>query len=173
MKISLRKQIVISFSVAFMIIIALFGGGLYSYNSYHYPRQSYEYCRKIVTANITLIDNYFAQIKNISGIVAGDADINQAVSFQMCIRDRVRIAPEMAYRVYDEFSSAQRRRMEDGSFLVSFEMVENEWMYGYFMAYGPYLEVLKPADVREEFCLRTVSYTHLDVYKRQLLSRIQ
>ena len=82
MKISLRKQIVISFSVAFMIIIALFGGGLYSYNSYHYPRQSYEYCRKIVTANITLIDNYFAQIKNISGIVAGDADINQAVSFR-------------------------------------------------------------------------------------------
>lgn len=66
----------------------------------------------------------------------------------------VRIAPEMAYRVYDEFSSTQRKRMEDGSFLVSFEMVENEWMYGYFMAYGPYLEVLTPEDVRQEFCLR-------------------
>lgn len=82
MKISLRKQIVISFCAAFMIIIALFGGGLYGYNSYHYPRQSFEYCKKIVKANITLIDHYFAQLKNISGIVAGDADIVSAVSYR-------------------------------------------------------------------------------------------
>ena len=51
-------------------------------SSYHYPRQSYEYCKRIVKANITLIDNYFAQLKNISGIVAGDADIIQAVSYR-------------------------------------------------------------------------------------------
>lgn len=82
MKISLRKQIVIRFSAAFMIIIALFGGGLYGYNSYHYPRQSYEYCKKIVKANIMLIDHYFTQLKNISGIVAGDSDIIQAVSYR-------------------------------------------------------------------------------------------
>ena len=82
MKISLRKQIIISFSAVFMVIIVLFGGGLFAYNSYHYPRQSYEYCKRIVKANITLIDNYFAQLKNISGIVAGDADIIQAVSYR-------------------------------------------------------------------------------------------
>ena len=57
MKISLRKQIIISFSAVFMVIIVLFGGGLFAYNSYHYPRQSYEYCKRIVKANITLIDN--------------------------------------------------------------------------------------------------------------------
>lgn len=50
MKISLRKQMV----MAFMVIIALFGGGLYGYNSYRYPKQSYEYCKKIVKVNITL-----------------------------------------------------------------------------------------------------------------------
>lgn len=82
MKISLRKQIIISFSVAFMIIIALFGGGLYGYNSYHYPRQSYEYCKRIVKANIRLIDNYFTQLKDISGIVAADSDIIQAVAYR-------------------------------------------------------------------------------------------
>ncbi|MBU9746114.1 helix-turn-helix transcriptional regulator [Diplocloster agilis] len=70
------------------------------------------------------------------------------------VQVEVRIAPEMAYRVYDEFSSTQRKRLEDGSFLVSFEMVENDWMYGYFLAYGPYLEVLNPAGVRREFCRR-------------------
>lgn len=82
MKLSLRKQIIISFSVAFMIITALFGGGLYVYNSYHYPRQSYEYCQKIVKANIRLIDNYFTQLRDISGIVAADTDIIQAVAYR-------------------------------------------------------------------------------------------
>lgn len=82
MKLSLRKQIIISFSVAFMIITALFGGGLYVYNSYHYPRQSYEYCQKIVKANIRLIDNYFTQLRDISGIVAADTDIVQAVAYR-------------------------------------------------------------------------------------------
>lgn len=82
MRISLRKQIAISFSVAFMIIIALFGGGMYVYNSYHYPKQSYEYCKRIVKSNIMLIDNYFTQLKNISGIVAGDPDIIQAAAYR-------------------------------------------------------------------------------------------
>lgn len=82
MKMSLRKQIIISFSIAFMIIIALFGVSLYGYNSYHYPRQSYEYAKRIVGANIRLIDNYFTQLKDISGIVAADSDIIQAVGYR-------------------------------------------------------------------------------------------
>lgn len=79
---SLRRQMIVSFSAAFICIIILFGGGLFCYNKYHYPRQSYQYCRRIVAANIALTDNYFSQLKNVSGIVSRDSDIVNAVSYR-------------------------------------------------------------------------------------------
>lgn len=82
MKNSLRRQMIVSFSASFICIIILFGGGLFCYNKYHYPRQSYQYCKRIVASNIALTDNYFSQLKNISGIVSRDSDIVSAVSYR-------------------------------------------------------------------------------------------
>ena len=62
----------------------------------------------------------------------------------------VRIAPDMEYRVREEFPKQQWERQEDGSFLVRFSMPNNVWLMEYLMAYGEHLTVLAPEEVRQE-----------------------
>ncbi len=58
----------------------------------------------------------------------------------------LRIAPEMAYRVLDEFSDAVKH--QDGSFTVNVIWSENEWLYGYILSFGEYMEVIEPEHIR-------------------------
>ena len=62
---------------------------------------------------------------------------------------RMRISEEMAYRVFDEFEEDQIMRNEDGSFTVSTQWPEDEWVYGFVLSYGGYIEVLEPEHMRE------------------------
>ena len=55
----------------------------------------------------------------------------------------------MAYRVYDEFEQDCIFKNEDGSFIVTTNLPENEWVYGYALSFGEYGEVLEPEHVRE------------------------
>lgn len=82
MKISLRKQMIYSFSAVFILLMIVFGFLVSKYNIAMYQKQSYEYNLKIVKSNISLIDNYFEQIRNVSKIVANDPDIIKAVSYR-------------------------------------------------------------------------------------------
>lgn len=66
------------------------------------------------------------------------------------IEVRAKVAPELAFRIYDEFSAAHRRQMPDGTFLVQITMPEDDWLYHYLMTFGPGLEVLGPERVRNE-----------------------
>lgn len=67
---------------------------------------------------------------------------------------QAKIAPELAFRIYDEFASAHRRQLADGSFLVQITMPEDDWLYHYLLTFGPGLVVLKPDRVRAEMELR-------------------
>ena len=62
----------------------------------------------------------------------------------------VRIAPDMEYRVREEFQKEQWEREVDGSFLVRFSMPHNAWLMEYLVTYGAHLTVLAPEDVRQE-----------------------
>ncbi len=53
-----------------------------------------------------------------------------------------------AFRIYDEFESYQP--LEDGRFIVTFEMPKGDWLYGYLLSFGDAVEVIEPADVRKE-----------------------
>lgn len=58
------------------------------------------------------------------------------------------IGPQLAYRVYEEFSSEEIQRQEDGSFKVIVYYPEDEWLYGYLLSFGPSLEVLSPSSLQ-------------------------
>lgn len=58
----------------------------------------------------------------------------------------LRIAPEMTYRVLDDFSHCFTKN-DDGSFTVTLDWSEDNWLYGYILSYGEYIEVLEPAHV--------------------------
>ncbi|MCC5910811.1 MAG: YafY family transcriptional regulator [Clostridiaceae bacterium] len=62
---------------------------------------------------------------------------------------RVKIEPEMAYRVYDEFEPQNIQTLPDGSFISTVVFPEDEWVYGYIMSFGEYIEVIEPVHIRE------------------------
>jgi len=62
---------------------------------------------------------------------------------------KLKIAPEMAYRVYDEFGEDLVERLPDGGFLVTVTWPEDNWVYGTILSYGEHIEVLEPAHIRE------------------------
>ena len=61
---------------------------------------------------------------------------------------KLKIAPEMAYRVYDEFGGEWAEDQPDGGFIVTAKWPEDDWVYGTLLSYGEYLEVLEPERIK-------------------------
>ncbi|HCC35140.1 MAG TPA: YafY family transcriptional regulator [Ruminococcaceae bacterium] len=66
-----------------------------------------------------------------------------------CIELVLKIGPEMAYRVYDDFSEEQITPLPEGEFIVSVSWPQDDWMFGYILSYGEYAEVINPPHIRE------------------------
>lgn len=62
---------------------------------------------------------------------------------------KLKIAPEMTYRVMDEFDESDVELQSDGSFIVIVTWQEDDWVYGKILSYGNYAEVLEPEYARE------------------------
>ena len=62
---------------------------------------------------------------------------------------RFHIAPEMAYRVFDFFCESNVERLDDGSFIVRATWTEDNWVYGFILSFGEYIEVLEPEYLRD------------------------
>jgi len=62
---------------------------------------------------------------------------------------KLRVAPEMAYRVMDEYAGLVEKQEPDGSFILSVIWPEDNWVYSVILSFGEYIEVLEPAHVRE------------------------
>ncbi|MDR1796905.1 MAG: YafY family transcriptional regulator [Clostridiales Family XIII bacterium] len=90
--------------------------------------------------------------------IFGDTDFGEADKFILL---RLRIAPRMAFRVYDEFITY--RREKDGYFTCEVSCPETEWLQGYISSFGADCEVLAPESVRAAF-VRELQAT-LSLYK--------
>lgn len=66
---------------------------------------------------------------------------------------KLRFAPYMAYRVYDEFDQDCVAHQEDGSLLVSAVFPEDQWLYGYLLSFGAGVEVLSPDTLRRRLAV--------------------
>jgi predicted DNA-binding transcriptional regulator YafY len=64
----------------------------------------------------------------------------------------VKISPEMTYRVYDEFDEEDIEKQPDGSYIVTVTWPEDDWVYGWILSFGEYIEVLEPEHIREIIC---------------------
>ena len=60
----------------------------------------------------------------------------------------LKIDASQSYRVYDEFLDEQIQVMEDQSFLVTTNYIEDEWVYGMILSYGGYAHVVEPERVK-------------------------
>lgn len=61
---------------------------------------------------------------------------------------KLKFAPEIAHRVYDEFHEGQIEKCADGSYLVAMQLELNNWAFNYLLSFGKYLEVIEPKTLR-------------------------
>ena len=62
---------------------------------------------------------------------------------------KLRFQPENLYRVYDDYDEQRITHNPDGTYDVTVTFQEDEWVYGYIMSFGNYVEVLEPKHVRD------------------------
>ena len=62
---------------------------------------------------------------------------------------KLRFRPENLFRVYDDYDEQRITRNADGTYDVTVTFPEDEWVYGYIMSFGNYVEVLEPQRIRD------------------------
>lgn len=62
---------------------------------------------------------------------------------------KLRLKSYVAYRVYDEFDENEIVKNADGSFEVTVSYPEDEWVYGYILSFGSFIEVLEPKHIKD------------------------
>lgn len=62
---------------------------------------------------------------------------------------KLRFRPENLFRVYDDYDEQNITRNPDGTYDVTVTFPEDEWVYGYIMSFGNYVEVLEPPRIRD------------------------
>jgi predicted DNA-binding transcriptional regulator YafY len=77
-----------------------------------------------------------------------EADEHKDAPRPTLIAVKLKFSGEVTHRVYDDFDDALIRKNEDGSCLVSVDLVEDEWVYGMILSYGCFVEVLEPEHIR-------------------------
>jgi predicted DNA-binding transcriptional regulator YafY len=62
----------------------------------------------------------------------------------------LKFEPEIAYRVYDDFGYENITHNKDGTLEVSITFPKGDWIYGYILSFGKFVQVLEPKDIREK-----------------------
>jgi len=95
--------------------------------------------------NLVVADETFTERGSFD--ISDKLDINN-FSKQNNVKLKLRIEPEMAYRVFDDFHECWAEKQPDGSFIVTVTWSEGVWLYGFILSYGRYAEVLEPEYIR-------------------------
>ena len=67
---------------------------------------------------------------------------------------KLRFQPEDLFRLMDDYDDEYIVRNEDGTYEVTVTFPEDEWVYGYIMSFGDYVEVLEPPHIRKIIAAR-------------------
>ena len=94
--------------------------------------------------NISLSNEMFSE----SSLKNANTDIPRHTRGRGIVTLKLKIAPEMTYRVYDEFDECAIVKNNDGSHTVSVVWPEDEWVYGTILSFGHYIEVIEPEYMR-------------------------
>ena len=63
---------------------------------------------------------------------------------------KLRCDKKVLNRLYDTFDEQFISQNHDGSFDLTVQIPDEEWIYGYVLSFGSYAEVLEPEHIREE-----------------------
>lgn len=60
----------------------------------------------------------------------------------------LRFPQNMAYRIYDEFDYTQINKQENGDFIVSAEMPQDDWLIGFLLSFSTQVDIIEPVYLR-------------------------
>lgn len=61
---------------------------------------------------------------------------------------KLRFQLEVLHRLYDDFDDELIMKNENGTFNITVNFSEDEWVYGYILSFGCYIEVLEPDHIK-------------------------
>ncbi|MDR1687169.1 MAG: YafY family transcriptional regulator [Clostridiales bacterium] len=126
----------------------IFKGHSWYLSAFCLVKNDYRFFKLTRTRNLRLTDEFFTRRNDLSGITQIPAENILPENKFPEIVVILKIAPEMAYRVYDEFDDRQIQKNEDGSFTVTFDgWWEDERLYNRIFSFGEYAAVLQPEHV--------------------------
>lgn len=94
--------------------------------------------------NLRLTDEFFDRSQSV-GMIRDDLEKTDAGLIKLVLR----LDANQAYRVYDEFEEEMIAKNNDGSFTVTVEFPEDEWVYGYVLSFGHYAVVEEPPHLKD------------------------
>ncbi|MBC8530864.1 helix-turn-helix transcriptional regulator [Gehongia tenuis] len=108
--------------------------------AYCRTREGYRLFKLTRIRNLELLEGRFAREL--------PPDLGTAPPDPQCLVTlRLHFAPELAYRVYDEFGPECAKKTKDG-FEAVMTCPEDDWLYGYVLSFGDKAKVLEPERVR-------------------------
>lgn len=95
--------------------------------------------------NLVVTDEHFVER---DPLVLSDNSAQESYNNQQNVIIKLHIKPEMAYRVFDDFYESMVEKQPDGSFIVTVEWSEDNWLYNFILSFGKYVEVIEPEHLR-------------------------
>jgi predicted DNA-binding transcriptional regulator YafY len=62
---------------------------------------------------------------------------------------KLRFSPEVIHRIYDDFDDELIIKNPDGTFDVNIAFPEDEWVYGYILSFGCFVQVMEPQHIKD------------------------
>ncbi len=78
---------------------------------------------------------------------------------------KLKFYSQALYRIYDDFDDEMIVRNSDGTCTVEVQFPEDEWVYGYLLSFGSYVDVLEPQHIRDIIADRASKL--LEFYQKQ------
>ena len=123
----------------------LFKSKAWYINGFCLTRQEMRLFRLTRVKNLTITAKHFKE----RDLQAIDLDIGSFDSQKNYTNIKLKIAPELSYLIFDEFSDDAIEKQSDGSFIVSAAIPEDDWVYGFILSYAEHVEVLEPENIRK------------------------
>ncbi len=122
----------------------LFRGQAWYLNAYCHTRLEIRMFRLSRIKNLTITDKVFTRRPPEKPIEEEPEPVPQNN-----VTLKLRFRPEHLYRVFDDYDEDHITRNEDGTYDVTVTFPEDEWVYGYILSFGNYVEVLEPPHIRD------------------------
>ncbi|MCL2372963.1 MAG: YafY family transcriptional regulator [Defluviitaleaceae bacterium] len=95
--------------------------------------------------NLAITDENFSERDLLTTAVESQPQADKSQDITV----RLQIAPQMAYRVFDEFCGNIEEKLPDGSYIISVTWPEDSWVHGFLLSFGEHAKVLEPAHLQE------------------------